>query len=150
MQWARIEPLLPDRVPVRGGWWRDHRLVIDAIAWRYRTGSPWMDLPERYGSWKSAYTRLRNWAIDGTWERVFAALLAEADAEGDLDWVVTVDSTIVRAHQHAAGVRKRGPGRRAARPCPRQVSRRSDHEDPPRRRRGVSSVGVRAHTRTGR
>ncbi|MFG2235586.1 IS5 family transposase [Streptomyces sp. NPDC048723] len=107
-QWARIEPLLPDRTPRRGGRWRDHREVIDAIAFKYRTGTPWMDLPERFGSWKGAHSRLRMWAIDGTWERVFAALLAQADTEEDLDWVVAVDSTIVRAHQHAAGTRQKG------------------------------------------
>ncbi|MFI1839081.1 IS5 family transposase [Streptomyces olivaceoviridis] len=83
-QWARIEPLLPDRTPKRGGRWRDHRQVIDAIAFKYRTGTPWTDLPERFGSWKGAHNRLRKWAADGTWERVFPALLAEADAEGDL------------------------------------------------------------------
>lgn len=82
--------------------------MIDAIAWKFQTGSQWIHLPEKYGSWKGAYTRLRNWAIDGTWERVFTALLAQADAEEDLDWVVAVDSTIVRAHQHAAGARKKG------------------------------------------
>ncbi|WP_443043457.1 IS5 family transposase [Streptomyces sp. GF20] len=107
-QWARIEPLLPDRTPRRGGRWRDHRQVIDAIAWKYRTGSPWMDLPPEFGSWKGAYSRLRNWAIDGTWERVFTTLLAQADADEDLSWVVSVDSTVVRAHQHAAGARKKG------------------------------------------
>ncbi|WP_420823936.1 IS5 family transposase [Streptomyces roseifaciens] len=114
-QWLRIEPLLPDRTPKRGGRWRDHRQMIDAIAWKFQTGSQWAHLPERYGSWKSAYTRLRNWAIDGTWERVFTALLAQADAEGNLDWVIAVDSTIVRAHQHAAGARKRGPRQRVGR-----------------------------------
>lgn len=108
-QWARIEPLLPDRTPKRGGRWRDHRQVIDAIAWKFQTGSQWVHLPEQYGSWKGAYTRLRNWAIDGSWERVFTGLLAQADGEEDLDWVVAVDSTIVRAHQHAAGARKKGP-----------------------------------------
>ncbi|WP_443053280.1 IS5 family transposase [Streptomyces sp. NBC_00273] len=108
VQWARIEPLLPDRTPWRGGRWRDHRQVIDAIAFKYRTGSPWMDLPEQFGSRKGAHSRLRMWAIDGTWERVFGALLAQADAEEDLDWVVAVDSTIVRAHQHAAGARQKG------------------------------------------
>ncbi|MGW8354309.1 IS5 family transposase [Streptomyces wedmorensis] len=108
-QWARIEPLLPDRKPRRGGRWRDHRQVIDAIAFKYRTGTPWMDLPEHFGSWKGAHNRLRKWAADGTWEKVFTALLAQADAEGDLDWIVSVDSTIVRAHQHAAGARQKGP-----------------------------------------
>ncbi|MGA5499365.1 IS5 family transposase [Streptomyces cinereoruber] len=107
-QWARIEPLLPDRTPRRGGRWRDHRQVIDAIAWKYRTGSPWMDLPAEFGSWKGAYSRLRNWAIDGTWERVFITLLGQADADEDLSWAVSVDSTVVRAHQHATGARKKG------------------------------------------
>ncbi|SFE28069.1 Putative transposase of IS4/5 family [Actinacidiphila alni] len=68
-----------------------------------------MDLPEHFGSWKGAHNRLRMWAADGTWEKVFTALLAQAAAEGDLDWVVAVDSTIVRAHQHAAGARQKGP-----------------------------------------
>lgn len=58
---------------------------------------------------KGAYTRLRNWAMDGTWQRVFTALPTRADADEDLDWVVTVDSATVRAHQHAAGARKKGP-----------------------------------------
>ncbi|MFI8100326.1 transposase [Streptomyces sp. NPDC086023] len=102
-QWARIEPLLPDRTPRRGGRRRDHRQVIDAIAWKYRTESPWMDLPVEFGSRKGACSRLRNWAIDGTWERVFTTLLAQADADEDLSWVVPVDSTVVRAHQHAGG-----------------------------------------------
>ncbi|MFH8692488.1 transposase [Streptomyces anulatus] len=82
-QWARIEPLLPDRTPRRGGRWRDHRQVIDAIAFKYRTGIPWMDLPEHFGSWKGVHNRLRKWASDGTWKRVFTNLLSQADAEGD-------------------------------------------------------------------
>lgn len=100
---------MPDRKPKRGGRWRDHRQVIDAISWKCQTGLQWVHLPGEHGSWKGVYTRLRNWAIDGTWERVFTALLAQADAEDDLDWVVSVDSTTVRAHQNAAGARKRGP-----------------------------------------
>ncbi|WP_442802456.1 IS5 family transposase [Streptomyces sp. CMB-StM0423] len=114
-QWARIEPLLPDRTPQRGGRWRDHREVIDAIAFKFQTGTQWVHLPERYGNWRGVYNRLRMWAIDGTWERVFTALVTQADADEDLTWVVSVDSTIVRAHQHAAGARKRG-ARRVNRP----------------------------------
>lgn len=68
-----------------------------------------MDLPEHFGSWKGAHIRLRKWAADGAWERLFTTLLAQADAEGDLDWIVAVDSTIIRAHQHAAGARQKGP-----------------------------------------
>ncbi|MEV7817780.1 IS5 family transposase [Streptomyces flaveolus] len=107
-QWARLEPLLPDRTPKRGGRWRDHREVIDAIAFKFQTGTQWVHLPERYGNWRGVYNRLRMWAIDGTWERVFTALMAQADADEDLNWAVFVDSTIVRAHQHAAGARKKG------------------------------------------
>jgi len=83
--------------------------VIDAIAYRFQTGSQWVHLPERYGNWRGVYNRLRMWAVDGTWERVFTALMAQADADEDLNWAVSVDSTIVRAHQHAAGARKKGP-----------------------------------------
>lgn len=108
-QWARIEPLLPDRSRKRGGRWRDHRQVIDAIAFKFQTGSQWVHLPERYGNGWGVYNRLRMWAVDGTWERVFTALMAQADVDEDLNWVVSVDSTIVRAHQHAAGARKKGP-----------------------------------------
>ncbi|WP_374112964.1 IS5 family transposase [Streptomyces sp. WAC 00631] len=108
-QWARIEPLLPDRTPKRGGRWRDHREVIDAIAFKFQTGTQWVHLPEKYGNWRGVYNRLRMWAVDGTWERVFTALVAQADADEDVSWAVSVDSTIARAHQHAAGAGKKGP-----------------------------------------
>ncbi|WP_453066582.1 IS5 family transposase [Streptomyces massasporeus] len=107
-QGARIEPLLPDRTPKRGGRWRDHREVIDAIAFKFQTGTQWVHLPERYGNWRGVYNRLRMWAIDGTWERVFTPPMAQADADEDLNWTVSVDSTIVRAHRHAAGARGKG------------------------------------------
>ncbi|MFC9932298.1 IS5 family transposase [Streptomyces sp. NPDC127190] len=103
VQWARVEPLLPDRTPKPGGRWRDHHEVIDAIAFKFQTGTQWVHLPEKYGNWQGVYNRLRIWAADDTSERVFIALMAQADAEEDLAWAVTVDSTIVRAHQHAAG-----------------------------------------------
>ncbi|WP_432123045.1 transposase [Streptomyces sp. S1] len=83
-QWARTEPLPPDRTPKRGGRWRDHRQAIDAIAFTYRTETPRTDLPEHFGSWKGAHDRLRKRAADGTWERVSTALLARADAVGSL------------------------------------------------------------------
>ncbi|MFF7451577.1 MULTISPECIES: transposase [unclassified Streptomyces] len=65
-----IELLLPARTPKQGGRWRDHRQVIEAVVFKYRTGTPWVDLPEGFGSWKGAHNRLRMWAADGTWERV--------------------------------------------------------------------------------
>jgi transposase len=107
--WAFIEPLLPSSTGRRGGQWRDHRQVMEGIAWRYRTGSPWRDLPARFGPWQTAWKRHNRWSADGTWQRLVTAAQAHADAVGDLDWLVAVDSTIVRAHQHAAGAR-RDPG----------------------------------------
>ncbi len=80
VQWARIEPLLPDRAPKRGGRWRDNREVIDAIAFKSQTGTQWVHLPEKYGNWRGVYNRLRTWALDGTWERVFTVLMTQADA----------------------------------------------------------------------
>lgn len=104
--WERIEPLLPSMKPQRGGRWVSHRMVLEGIAWRFRTGTPWRDVPERFGSWNTLHKRHSRWADDGTYERLHQHLLGEADREGELDWLVSVDSTIVRAHQHAAGARR--------------------------------------------
>lgn len=83
---------------------------------RYRTGVPWRDLPESFGPWQTAWKRHRRFSMDGTWDRVHAALLAAADAEGVLDWTVSVDSTINRAHQHATSfARIEAPAGRRAR-----------------------------------
>lgn len=87
----------------RCGRWRDHRQVINGILHRVRTGVPWRDLPERFGPWKTAYERHRLWSADGTWERLFQQVQAAADADGEIDWDISVDSTVMRAHQHAAG-----------------------------------------------
>src|SRR3954463_7802463 len=74
--WAWLAPQLPSSAGHRGGRWRDHRQVIEAIAWKYRTGSPWRDLPTEFGSWKGAYTRLGRWSIDGTWQRLQGVFVA--------------------------------------------------------------------------
>ena len=105
--WARIEPLLPS-ARRRGGQWRDHRQVINGILWKLRTGAPWRDLPERYGSWKTAHERLRRWTADGTWDRILDEVIVKDDAVGNVEWVFSIDSSSVRAHQHAAGARKKG------------------------------------------
>jgi transposase len=110
--WDRIEPLMPAD-PVRGRRWADHRRTLEAIAWKYRTCSPWRDLPDELGSCKTAHKRLIRWAVDGTWERILAAVLAAADKSDDIGWTVSVDSTVCRAHQHAAGARKTGTSDRA-------------------------------------
>lgn len=101
-QWERIEPLLPSNVGKVGRPFGDHRTVVDGIACRYRTGIPWRDLPrEAFGPWQTVWKRHKGFADDGTWDRVLAQLMVEADAGGDIDWTVSVDSTINRAHQHA-------------------------------------------------
>ncbi|MFS1298641.1 transposase [Streptosporangium longisporum] len=92
----------------RGRRWADHRRTLEAIAWKYRTGSPWRDLPAELGPLQTAHKRVIRWAADGTWERVLAAVLAMADAHDEVGWTVAVDSTVCRAHQHAADARKRG------------------------------------------
>ena len=85
---------------------RDHRLLVEAAIWRYRTGSPWRDLPAEFGPWQTAWKRHARFAEDGVWDQVLTVLLAEADVLGDLDWQVSVDSTIARAHQHATNTRR--------------------------------------------
>jgi transposase len=106
--WQRLEPLLPSMDPQRGGRWRDHRQVINGILWRIENGAKWDQIPERYGPAKTCYDRFARWEQDGTWARILQRLLTDADAGGDLDWCAQVDSSVVRAHQHAAGARKGG------------------------------------------
>ncbi len=105
--WDRIEPLMPAD-PVRGRRWADHRRTLEAIGWKYRTCSPWRDLPDELDSFQTAHKRLIRWAMDGTWERILGAVVAAADADADIGWTVSADSTVCRAHQHAAGARKKG------------------------------------------
>ena len=107
-EWRVLEPLLPVDNG-RHGRWRDHRQVINGILHRVRTGVQWRDPPERYGPWKTVYERHRRWSADGTWERLLQSVQARADAAGQIDWDVAVDSTSIRAHQHAAGARKAPP-----------------------------------------
>ena len=99
--WARLEPLLP---PLRGRGrpLRDHRLLVEGAIYRYRTGVAWRDLPAEFGPWQTVWKRHHRFALDGTWDRVLSALQAQADADGELDWRVSVDSTVARVHQHAA------------------------------------------------
>ena len=111
--WAVLAPLLPPD-PKRGEQWRDHRTVINGILWKLTTGVPWRDLPGRYGPWQTCHSRLLRWQRDGTWARLLRHVQQHSDAVGEVDWEVSVDSTIVRAHQHAAGARK-GGGRRPPR-----------------------------------
>ena len=104
--WARLWPLLPANGH-RGGQWRDHRQVVDGLLWRLRTGAPWRDIPERYGPWQTCYDRFVRWRRVGLWDRLLTHFQAQADAKAELVWEVSVDSTVTRAHQHAAGARRR-------------------------------------------
>ena len=99
--WARIEPLMPSSEGRRGRPWRDHRQVLEGIIYRFRTGIAWRDLPASFGPWQTAWERHQLFSTNGTYDKIHARLVAEADAAGDLDWMLSVDSTINRAHQHA-------------------------------------------------
>ncbi len=113
--WAQSQPLLPENGG-RGKQWRDHRQVLNGILWKLRTGAPWRDLPERYGPWRTVYARFVRWQRDGTWDRLLANVQTKSDAVGEVIWEVSIDSSVVRAHQHAAGARKKGAVQRRTRP----------------------------------
>src|SRR5215218_2894243 len=107
-QLAKLATHLPPPKPRTGRPAMDHRTVVEGILWVLRTGTPWRDLPERFGSWRTVYSRFRRWQQAGAWDRVLAELQRLADAEGRLGWALHfVDSTVVRAHQHAAGAKGR-------------------------------------------
>lgn len=107
-QWAVLEPLLPVVVLGRPSWQR--RKLIDGIRWRVRAGAPWRDIPAEYGPWQTVYGLFRRWQRGGVWAQVLTGLQARADTAGLITWEVNVDSTICRAHQHAAGARRDGQG----------------------------------------
>lgn len=102
-QWDRIEGLLPGRRGTVGCPAKDNRLFVEVVLYRYREGVPWRDLPQRFGDFRVVHTRFSRWARRGVWELIFKYLAAEADNE-----YAMIDSTIVRAHQHSAGARKKG------------------------------------------
>lgn len=103
-QFARIENLLPGR-PGTVGRNSDlgNRLFVDAVIWKFRVGVPWRDLPERFGGWCNTHKRFSRWAVTGVWASFFNALADDPDNE-----YAMIDATIVRAHQHSAGARKKG------------------------------------------
>ncbi len=99
-EWERIAPLLPGKVSDCGVTAQDNRQFVNGVLWIARSGAPWRDLPERYGRWNSVYQRFNRWAKAGVWERVFTAL-----QDVDDEWLM-LDSTVIRAHQQAAGQKK--------------------------------------------
>ena len=98
-EWRLIEPLLPNKP--RGVPRVDDRRVINGIFYVLRTGSPWRDLPERYGPYTTVYNRFNRWAKAGMWLHIFETLAAQSPQSLHL-----IDSSIIRAHQHAAGGKK--------------------------------------------
>jgi len=103
-QWDRIKDSLPGQEGDVGVTAKNNRLFVEAVIYKFRSGVPWRDLPERFGFWKAIHTRFSRWAEKGVWKRIFEMLAADADNE-----YAMIDSTIVRAHQHSAGAQKK-PG----------------------------------------
>jgi transposase len=101
-EWAIIRPLLPNKP--RGVARVDDRRVIDGILWRFRTGAPWRDVPERYGPRTTLYNRFVRWRAAGVWDRLLTAVSAAYDGD-----IVMIDSSCVRVHQHGAAVKRGVP-----------------------------------------
>jgi len=97
-QWERMRPHLPGKPSDPGRTAIDNRLFVEAVLWIARTGVPWRDLPDTFGNWNSIFVRFSRWSKGGVWDRLFAAMADDPDFE-----YIMIDSTIVRAHQHAAG-----------------------------------------------
>ena len=110
-QWSRIEALLPGKASDSGATAQDNRCFIEAVLWIARTGSPWRDLPAGLGNWHTTYTRFNRWCISGRWLDIMKELGAGPDLEA-----LMIDSTVVRAHQHAAGAQKKRAIRPSAAP----------------------------------
>ncbi|MEU4954667.1 IS5 family transposase [Streptomyces lavendulae] len=148
-EWERPRPFLSVSNR-RCGRWRDHRQVIDGILHRVRTGVQWRDLPERFGPWKTVYERHRLWSADGKWERQLQQVQAAADAAGEIDWDISVDSTVIRAHQHAAGARTARPAAGPRLKGGRSPSQSACTSTPPDTPQPATDGPVRALRRHGR
>ena len=100
--WAQIEPVLPPAIGPMGRPMKDHRNLVEGAIYRLRTGVAWRDLPQEFGPWQTVWKRHHRFSTDGTWDKVLMALQVKADAGGEIDWRISVDSTIARVHQHGA------------------------------------------------
>lgn len=143
-QWSLVEPHLPIAMvgPIP-----DLRKHFNAVMWRFRTGSPWRDLPVEFGPWQSAYDRFRIWARQGVFRQLMEAVIAEAAARGEADLgLVSVDSATARAHHHAAGMAldpEQLAALEAAAESEKGAAQRDKNRktDKPRTRRGASGDG---------
>jgi transposase len=109
-QWGRIAAVLPPEKGAMGRPQVPHRPVVEGIIYRYRCGIAWRDVPERFGAWQTVWKRHHKWSADGTWDAVLAEVLVDADADGDVDWKVSADSSIIRAHQHGTNIARSSGG----------------------------------------
>ena len=98
-EWSIIEPLLPQKS--RGVPRVDDRRVINGILWRCRTGSPWADIPERYGPSTTCYNRFVRWREAGVWDTLLTAVSQAYDGE-----LVMIDCSCIRVHQHGATLKR--------------------------------------------
>src|SRR6188472_729823 len=135
-QWERIKDFLPGREGHVGGTAADNRLFVEAVLYRFRAGIPWRDLPERFGDWKIVYQRFSRWAKGGVFSRIFKELASDHDNE-----YMMIDTTIVRAHQHSAGARKKTARKQS-------VPRRTEHENSRSGRCSRQSRRAHSHART--
>jgi transposase len=110
-QWELIQPILPKRTATTGRRPSDPRVMLNGILWILRTGSPWRDLPERFGPWQTVYDHFSNWRKKGVYDRILEALHIRLDADGAIDWDLwCIDGSSVRASRAAAGASKKAAG----------------------------------------
>jgi transposase len=128
--WDKIKDLLPGKPGDPGRTAEDNRSFVNAVLWIARTGAPWRDLPDRFGEWNSVFQRFNRWCKHGVWAR-----LLQAWQDPDLECLM-LDSTVIRAHQHAAGARKKGM---ATKPSGVRAADSARSCTSPSRRRGARS-----------
>ena len=103
-EWKRIADLLPpENTGKQGRPRKSNRVMLNGMIWIARSGAPWRDLPERYGSWETVYSRFHKWIDDGILDNIFRVLGLDAELED-----LSLDATIIQAHQHSAGAKKGG------------------------------------------
>ena len=118
-EWEQIVPLLPSNKAGRERPPKDNRQMLNAMVWLARSGAPWRDLPEHYGPWESVYSRFRKWIDDGVLDNIFRVLSLESEL-----YELSIDASIVQAHQHSAGAKKGASERNRAQP------QRGKHKNP--------------------
>lgn len=101
-QFDKIKDFLPGSEHSVGVTAQDNRLFVNAVLWVFKTGAPWRDLPERFGKWSSVHRRFSRWSASGVFDKIFRILSSDADME-----FLLMDGTIVKAHQHASGAKKK-------------------------------------------